>query len=180
MKPLIRILFALSLLLTLGLGYPAASSAARIDVNIGIGLPVFQAPPQLAVFPEANVYVVPDQDVFFYHDSWYRPYGGRWYRAGNYNGPWNIIIRGRVPLAIINLPPDYRRRLWHERVPYGEVRKNWRSWEKGRYWNARVEKERHGGPEHREGMERREGPGQREGHGEGRGEERGEERRGHD
>lgn len=179
MKTLIRMLYVLTLLLTVGLVYPAASSA-RVEVNIGIGIPVFQAPPELAVFPSTSVYVVPDHDVFFYHGYWYRPYQGRWYRSGGYNGPWNFIVRGQVPVSIIKLPPDYRRRLWHERVPYGQVRKNWRGWEKDRYWDKRAETERHGGPEHKEGMERREKGGHGERHGEGHGEGHDEGHRGHD
>ncbi|MBF0505243.1 MAG: hypothetical protein HQL09_00255 [Nitrospirae bacterium] len=179
MKTLIRILFVLTMLLMVGVGYPAATSA-RVEVNIGIGIPVFSAPPELVVFPDTSVYVVPDYDVFFYHGYWYRPYGGRWYRSGNYNGPWSFIVRGRVPVSIINLPPDYRRRVWHERVPYGQVRQNWRGWERDRYWNARIERERHGGPEHREGMEHREKGEHGEGHREGRGEGHDEGHRGRD
>lgn len=178
MKTLIGILFALTILLTVGLGHPALTSA-RVEVNIGIGIPVFQAPPEVVVYPDTYVYTVPNYDIFFFHGYWYRPYEGRWYRSGSYNGPWNIIVRGRVPVSVINLPPDYRTRLWHERVPFGQVRQNWRSWEKTRYWNARVENERHGkGPERKAGVERREGPGHRE---EGEhGERHGEEHRGHE
>jgi hypothetical protein len=167
MKTSIKVLFALTLLLTVWLSFPTSASAVKVEVNIGIGLPVYQAPPELVVVPNSYVYVVPDQDVFFYQGYWFRPYEGRWYRARAYNGPWSFIVRDRVPVSVINLPPDYRQRVYHERIPYGQVKKNWHAWERDRYWDAHGEKG-HGeghdkyGNGHGEGHERHDN-----GHGEG-------------
>jgi len=123
---------------------------AGVHVNVGINLPalVFPAPPPVVVVPETYVYYAPDVnvDVLFYHGYWYRPYEGRWFRSGNYNGPWVHIVRDRVPGAVLHLPPDYRRaRSAYKPVPYGQLRRNWRTWERERHWERaerRHERER--------------------------------------
>ncbi len=117
----------------------AARSDARVDVNIGINIPAFTfaAPPQLVVIPGTYVYFVPDIDVevLFYHGYWYRPWEGRWYRARSYRGPWAFIAAARVPPVLIGLPPDYGHvGPGFRRIPYGEFNRNWKSWEKNRYW----------------------------------------------
>jgi len=127
---------------------------AGVNVNIGINLPAhrFAAPPTLAVIPGTYAYFVPDVDVdiLFYHNYWYRPFDGRWYRARGYNGPWALIAPGRVPGVIINLPPDYRHvPPGHRRIPYGEFNRNWKTWERDRYWD-RHERHEERREEHRE------------------------------
>jgi hypothetical protein len=147
----------------------SAQSDARVNVNIGINIPAytFAAPPPLVVIPGTYVYGVPDIDleILFYHGYWYRPYEGRWYRARYYNGPWAFLAPARVPSVLIGLPPDYYYRhipAGHRRIPYGEFTRNWRQWERNRYWE-RDEAWRHGrheGPrderhgEHRDGGRR--------------------------
>jgi hypothetical protein len=118
---------------------------AGVHVSVGINLPVFRfaAPPALVVLPGTYAYFVPDAgvEIFFYHDYWYRPYEGRWYRATNYNGPWAHVVPGRVPGFFLNLPPNYRHvPPGHERIPYGQFRKNWRRWERERYWDRHDER----------------------------------------
>jgi len=148
----------------------SASVYAGVSVGIGINIPAysFAAPPQLVVIPGTYAYFAPDADVdiVFYHGYWYRPYEGRWYRARGYNGPWGYIAPARVPRVLIELPPDYRHvYAGHERIHYGDFHKNWRRWEKDRYWerNEGWREGRHG--DRRE--ERGEGRGERhEGHGE--------------
>jgi hypothetical protein len=116
---------------------------AEVNVNIGINLPlpgfVFHGPPAVALIPGTYAYAVPDVDIdiLFYHGYWYRPHRDRWYRSISYNGPWGHIAHHRVPAAIIGLPPDYRHLPpGHSRIPYGHVKKNWRNWEKHRYWDT--------------------------------------------
>ena len=134
--------------------FPARGNAG-VHVSVGINLPVyrFAAPPPLVVIPGAYAYFIPDigVDIFFYHDYWYRPYEGRWYRARNYNGPWGYAAPGRVPGFFLNLPPNYRRvPPGHAHIPYGQFKKNWRRWERERYWDRHDD---YGG--HREGHDRR-------------------------
>jgi hypothetical protein len=148
-------------------GAPGISSA-QVQVNVGIRVPlpplprfVFKAPPPVVVIPDTYLYVVPDVDVdiVFYHGYWYRPHAERWYRATSYNGPWRLLSVGQVPAPFQTLAPGFRSvKPEHERIPYQKVRKNWKQWEKTRYWDAN---ERHGDQGRHE--ERR-GPGGAKGH----------------
>jgi hypothetical protein len=134
---------------------------ARVNININIPLPppfVFAAPPEMVVIPETYVYYSPDVgfDIFFYDGYWYRPYDRYWYRSVEYSGPWVHI--GSPPTVLLRLPPDYRvATREYRRIPYGELHRNWRAWERGRYWEhhnwGRLENERHHGiaPSFREG-----------------------------
>jgi len=161
-----RTLIALSVVgitFLIGMGYP---SGANAGVSIGINFPpppplVIPAPPPLFVIPTTYIYFPPevDVDIFFYHGYWYRPYQGYWYRSGIYNGKWVYIAPERVPRVLINLPPDYRRvPPGLRRIPHVELRKNWKTWERDKYWD------KHGGREwHGEKWEHDEG------HGKGRG-----------
>lgn len=120
---------------------------ARVDVGIHISLPpliVFAAPPEVVVLPETNVYVVPDLDVdvFFFNGWWWRPWEGRWYRSRSYNSGWSYYRN--VPSFYRGVSSDWRNdyregrwkgRQWnHQRIPHGQVQRNWRSWEKSRHW----------------------------------------------
>ncbi len=159
------------LALTIGL-LIAATSNAGVNVNINIPLPglVIPAPPGLIVIPGTYVYYPPevDVDIFFYHGYWYRPYEGRWYRSADYNGPWGFIPARRVPPSVMRVPPAYRTAPpVHERMPYGTVRRNWRTWENERHWDRHDRGRGYGDDE-----------GRGEGHGRGRGDMRG--RRGDD
>jgi len=118
----------------------APQSNAGVNVSINIPLPglVLGAPPVMAVIPGTYVYVAPeaDADLFFYQGYWYRPYDGRWYVSVDFNGPWGFLAFNRVPRALINLPPAYRSvPPAYPRMPYGMVRKNWRTWEEERHWD---------------------------------------------
>jgi hypothetical protein len=98
-----------------------------------------QAPPEVVPVPGTYVYFVPgvNVDILFYHGSWYRAHGGRWFQARSYNGPWVHIGPRRVPRAIVTLPRDYRRVPpgFHP-VPHGELERNWQRWEHERHWDA--------------------------------------------
>jgi hypothetical protein len=158
------ILIALSvfgIMLLLGMGYPSGATAG-VRINVPLPPPlVIPAPPPMFVIPGTYVYFAPevDVDVLFYHGYWYRPYQGHWYRSGTYNGKWAYIVPDRVPRVLINLPPDYRRvSPGLRRIPHGELRKNWKAWERDKHW------EKHGGREwHGEKWEHDEG------HGKGKG-----------
>jgi len=128
-----------------------AITNAEVNVSIQVPLPhfVIPAPPGLVVIPNTSVYYPPDQnvDIFFYHGYWYRPHYGHWYRAHNYNGPWGPIVSNRVPPAVIAVPAGFRHGPMYERVPYGQVKKNWREWERNGHWDRGKHKgwDKHGG-----------------------------------
>jgi hypothetical protein len=127
----------------------ATQSEARVNVNIGVNLPAvtFAAPPDVVVIPGTNVYMVPDMDVdvLFYQGYWWRPYEGRWYRSRDYKGGWSYVSPRRIPRGLRALPHDYRHRLSprYERVPYGDVQRNWRKWEREKYWDRRGAQQGH-------------------------------------
>ena len=124
-------------------------SFAQVNINVPPPPPVIiPAPPPMFVIPGTYVYFAPEveADIFFYHGYWYRPYQGHWYRSGNYNGRWAYIAPKRVPTVLLNLPPDFRRvPPGHQRITHEQLQKNWRTWEKEKYWE-RHERE-HGGRE---------------------------------
>jgi hypothetical protein len=137
---------------------------AGVNVNIGVNVPFpaleIDAPPAVVVIPGTNAYYVPDvdADIIFYQNYWYRPYGGRWYRARGYNGPWGFVSANRVPAPLLHLPPGYRHMPpGHERIPYGQLKKNWRNWEREKYWDRHARRDiREHRREARERRERRE------------------------
>ncbi|MDA8168696.1 MAG: hypothetical protein M0Z59_03230 [Nitrospiraceae bacterium] len=110
---------------------------------------VFSAPPVVVLIPGTYyVYFVPgiEADIFFYHGYWYRPYRGWWFRAHFYNGPWAHIRR--PPGVFAGLPPDFRHLPppGHLRIPYWQLRRDWRTWERDRYWDRHEREEHERGP----------------------------------
>ncbi len=152
---------------------PGVMAGVHVNVGINVPLPVLEIPdpPPVAVIPGTNVYFAPDveADILFYHNYWYRPYQGRWYRAVGYNGPWAFVPVRAVPGVVLHLPPGYRHMPpGYERVPYGQMKKNWAHWERDRYWDNRARhEERHEAREQRrdDRREDRRDNGYRGGHG---------------
>ncbi|HWR73487.1 MAG TPA: hypothetical protein VN604_09975 [Nitrospirota bacterium] len=104
---------------------------------------VLPAPPFLYVIPGTYVYFAADVDIFFYQGFWYRPHLGGWYRANEYNGPWDVIVTNRVPLVLREVPQTYRRvPPGSGRLHYNDVRNNWRTWERERHWDRQDERKR--------------------------------------
>jgi hypothetical protein len=134
-------------------------SLARVDISVTLPPLVLPAPPSVVVIPDTYVYFVPDvqEDIFFYGGYWFRPYGRRWYRATSYNGPWVFISPRRVPYTVLHVPPNFRA-YQYRRIPYGDLHRNWRTWEREKYWERHgwgrpdFERERHRGiaPSYRE------------------------------
>jgi hypothetical protein len=140
---LVAILIVATILLVF-MAYPNRSMA-DVNLNIGIVPPsiVIPASPAVVLIPGTYIYFIPDieADILFYHDYWYRPYEGHWYRARSYNGPWVYVVPARVPRVLIHLQPDFRHiPPGHERIPYGQLKKNWRRWEQEKYWDKHMEK----------------------------------------
>ena len=121
-----------------------------VNVRVGDNLPAvrFDAPPEVVVIPGTYVYMVPDIDaeVLFFQGYWWRPYEGRWYRSRDYKGEWSYVEPERIPGGLRVLPQDYRHRLspGYERIPHGDVERNWEKWEKEKYWDRRGEQGRGG------------------------------------
>ena len=136
--------------LLLVLAGSAIQSEARVSVNIGVNLPAyrFAAPPEVVVIPGTYVYMVPDidVDVLFFQGYWWRPYEGQWYRSRDYRGSWRHVEPRSIPRGLRELPHDYRHRLspGYERIPHGDVQRNWKKWEKEKHWDRRSEQGRGG------------------------------------
>ncbi|MFA5839562.1 MAG: hypothetical protein WC890_02765 [Candidatus Margulisiibacteriota bacterium] len=100
------LLFALLVICSIG------TAKAEVNVTINIGPPpiVVEAPPELVMIPQTEIYFVPgvSYDVFFYNGYWWSPRGDRWYRSSQYNGSWVIVNRNYVPSHIIKVPKNYR------------------------------------------------------------------------
>ncbi|HSB31630.1 MAG TPA: hypothetical protein VLD55_08520 [Candidatus Sulfobium mesophilum] len=138
MKKQRMVFLGIGLLLFVAAVFPVQSYAG-VNVSVGINLPAFTfaAPPPMVVIPGTYAYYAPDAsvDILFYGGYWYRPYGGRWYRATGYNGPWVYIASTRVPRVLIDVPHDYRHAYGgHSRIAYQDFHRNWRRWERDKYW----------------------------------------------
>lgn len=167
MKKWIVVALCVGVLFAVAAIAPAESNA---EVNISVTIPfpglVISAPPVMAVIPGTYVYYPPDVgvDIFFYGGYWYRPWRGQWLIAAEYSGPWGSIAIRKVPGVLINLPSHYRHvSSGYERMPYGMVKRNWRTWERERYWDNYDSRRGHVSNDG-EGYER-----QHRGHGMGRG-----------
>lgn len=157
MKYLISFVVSLSFVF----GMLLVDADARVNIDIGINVPplVFEAPPDLVVVPSgpANVYLVADTPgVYFYDDYWYRFYGGRWFRAAIYSGPWAYVATSLVPVVVVDVPPDYVRYLprGYYRIHYRDFHSHWRTWDRDRHWNRYnwyKQEVREGERRHREG-----------------------------
>ncbi|MGB9713197.1 MAG: hypothetical protein ACP5SG_01435 [Dissulfurimicrobium sp.] len=122
----------------------AQEASAGVNININLGPPpiVFHAPPEVIMIPDSPVYFVPDLDidVFFYNGYWWSPRGRHWYCARTYNGPWMIVERRHVPPPLSRIYHHSNYRIIYERehrIPYGQLKKEWRrhgriEWNEGR------------------------------------------------
>ena len=141
------------ILLVLTIVVPVPTMAG-VDISIGIGIPlpppvIFTAPPSVIVIPDTNyVYAVPDTDadMFFWWGWWWRLWDGRWYRSHYYDRGWTYYAG--VPSFYFDVDPGwrgyYRNHDWYghrwnyQRIPAGQLQRNWGTWQNNRYW------ERHG------------------------------------
>jgi len=128
--------------------FVACVSTSRYeDTGMGISLPPirFYGPPDVVVIPDTDdVYFVPDIDVdmFFWNGWWWRPWEGRWYRSHYYDRGWDYY--DQIPSFYFDVDPGwrghYRNHNWnghrwdYERIPYGELNRNWNSWHNNRHW----------------------------------------------
>lgn len=102
--------------------------------------------PDAVPVPGTNVYIAPDydDDIIFYHDYWYRVNEGSWDVARDYNGPWAYAPVERVPVELLKLPTDYRRIASpHVRIPYSQLKSNWKAWEEEKRWERHAVTEMH-------------------------------------
>jgi len=102
----------------------------------------FPGPPDVVPIPGTYAYMVPgiDVDIFFYQGYWYRLFGGRWFVATAYSGPWLFAPARRIPRVLLTLPPNWRRLALapgYRPIPHGELLRNWSRWERERHWDRR-------------------------------------------
>ena len=136
---------------------PQASASSGIDINIHAGLPL-PAPPPLPriVIQEPPLFLAPPAlgfrvavgvpyDMVNIGGRFYLYDDGRWYRSGNYRGPW-VFVRQR------ELPPGLRRHRY-DRIRYlrDEEYRHY-SEDRDHYRGGRFRPERH--DERREERER--------------------------
>lgn len=134
-------------ILLLALALVPVSTMAGVHIGLNFSLPPlieFYEPPELIVIPETYVYVVPDveEEIFFYNGWWWRPWEGHWYRSQSYDSGWEYYQR--VPYFYREIPSgwrnDYRHNRWrgrewhHQRTHHRDVQRNWKEWERSRYW----------------------------------------------
>jgi hypothetical protein len=93
-------------------GIKDSKAAIEDELNGKVLPPVtLHGPHPVVMIPETYIYRIPDIDVsiFFYEGYWYRPCDSNWFWAESNNGPWAYIKPSEVPMALIKLPPEYRR-----------------------------------------------------------------------
>ena len=93
---------------------------AKIDISVGIGIPIApvvvqeqQEPPAMTedppvVFIEPEIYVVPNshQEIFFTHGFYWTERGGYWYQRSKNHKRWNRA--DRVPEKLVKMHGHYR------------------------------------------------------------------------
>ncbi|WP_223637970.1 hypothetical protein [Corallococcus sp. EGB] len=86
------------------------------QVRIDVKLPdiVFKAPPPLVVV-EPGVQVVEDydEDLYVVDDVYWVRRDGRWFRARDYHGGWEVVEERRVPVTVVRMPPGRYKRWKH-------------------------------------------------------------------
>lgn len=135
------IILGLGIFLLPAEGYPEVD----FHVEIGIGVPptpavLVPAPPPVYLIPGTYVYFAPDVgfDLFFHSGYWYRMHDGYWFRAAYYNGPWYYLPPSRIPVVFRYLPHNYYRVHARQRpIPYGQLKKQWREWDREQYRDER-------------------------------------------
>ncbi len=140
-RPLLLSTFFVIFVIASGTGF------GEVNVNIGVFAPppplVIESPPPMAVvIGTPYVYYAPDvsMGLFFYSGYWYRPHEGHWFRARSYRGPWAHMRPGSVPAPLVKLPHGYRKMHpgHQKRIPYGQMKKNWKAWERDRRWGSKA------------------------------------------
>lgn len=149
------------------LSVPLVDAGVNVGISIGVPAPlVFEEPPDVVVVPSgsAYVYMVPDSPgLYFYNNFWYRFHEGHWFRSGIYNGSWVYLDTRRVPRFVLDVPPDYYSSLpsGYYRIHYGDLHRNWRTWDRGRHWNRydwyKHEYREHGRRDHDRGRDLHDG-----------------------
>lgn len=136
-----KLLFGTVFLLVVSVLPVTAMAQVQVGINIGVPPPfAFSAPPELVVVPSGPdyVYMVPGTVGLYFHGGyWYRHHRGHWFRAVSYSDPWAPIEIGLVPAPIVVVPPDYILNMppGYRRIHYHDFHRNWRGWERNRYWH---------------------------------------------
>jgi len=149
------------IILSIGIFLLPARGYTDVDFHIGIGIGAppssypDPSPPPVYLIPGTFVYFAPHVgfELFFHSGYWYRLHDRHWLRAAYYNGPWYYLPPSRVPVVFRYLPRNYYRVHAGQRlIPYGQLKKHWREWDRKhyieeRYW--RHDQPRQWGPRYR-------------------------------
>ncbi|WP_043321510.1 hypothetical protein [Corallococcus coralloides] len=105
-----RLLAALILLPSMAFGQ------VRVDLNVKLPDIVFSTPPPLVVVqPGVQVVEDYDEDLYIVDDAYWVRRDGRWYRARDYRGGWEVVEERRVPVTVVKLPPGRYKKWKHSR-----------------------------------------------------------------
>jgi hypothetical protein len=115
-----------------------AAPAPAVEVAVEAPPPIAIAEPEMVVVPSGNeyVYMVPNvAGVYFYGGGWYRYYGGAWFGATVWGGPWvGIAVAPPIVVAIDPFFPFYLP-VGYFHIGWGDFHSHWRSWGHDRHWH---------------------------------------------
>jgi len=118
---------AMATMAVLAMAMVPSAAQARFHPAMVFPAPIV-APASLYLLPGGVYYQrAPDLDVFFADGFWWSTWDGGWYRAGSYEGPWELVGPAYVPSLVRFLPPQVPFLLPRARmVPWGR-------WSEARY-----------------------------------------------
>ncbi|MFP2896186.1 hypothetical protein [Corallococcus sp. 4LFB] len=93
-----------------------AFGQVRVDIDVKLPDIVFSTPPPLVVVqPGVQVVEDYDEDLYVVDDAYWVRRDGRWYRARDYRGGWEVVEERRVPVTVVKLPPGRYKRWKHSK-----------------------------------------------------------------
>ncbi|NOK07853.1 MULTISPECIES: hypothetical protein [Corallococcus] len=93
-----------------------AFGQVRVDIDVKLPDIVFSTPPPLVVVqPGVQVVEDYDEDLYVVDDAYWVRRDGRWYRARDYHGGWEVVEERRVPVTVVKLPPGRYKRWKHSK-----------------------------------------------------------------
>jgi hypothetical protein len=125
----------------LALSLLASPARAQVQVQITMGLPVV-LPPMVVVQPGVQVVTELDEEVYFVNGWYWVRRGPNWYRTHDHRGHWVWVEQGRVPVALVRIPPGQYRHIRHEEWKRMEHERKEREKAERRAWKERDKQER--------------------------------------
>ena len=83
----------------------SAEVNVNVDINIGPRIRLPESPGVVLVSPGIMVIEDYPDEVFFVSGFYWTLHGGHWYKCGGHKGRWIKTNRGKVPSAVLKMPP---------------------------------------------------------------------------